>query len=642
MLPAVLLALAAAVTTAACGSSSSTSTGPSPAKCQVSLDVSPKSFTAGGTRGTVSVTTQAECAWTAASQAAWLSDLVPASGQGTGEFTFQVPANPVPAARQGEIDVNGTRVSVSQEAAACVYALTPAAQSVGAGGGAATAVAVATTSGCAWTAVSAVPWITVTSGATGNGNGAVGFTVAGNTGAQRTGTLTIAGQTFTVTQGAAGCAYTIAPISQSIGPGGGAGSPITVTTTATCAWTAVSGVPWITITSPPAGTGNGSVGFSVSANPGAERTGTLTIGDQTFTVTQAAAAAPACAYTIAPNTQSFAAGGGAGTSIGVTTTGACAWTAVSNAPWVTVTSGASGSGNGTVGFSVAANSGSARNGTLTIAGQTFTVTQAAVGVTCTYAINPNTQSIGASGGAGTTVTVTTPANCAWGAVSGAPWITVAPPSVPSGTGTVGFTVGVNTGAQRTGTLTIAGQTFTVTQAAGAAPCSYNINSSSQSVAAAGGNGSVNVTTTAPCAWTAVTNSPPWLTVTSGASGSGNGAVGFNVAANSGPERTGTLTIATRTFTVTQASGCSYSIAPTSQAVGLLGGTGSVAVTTAAGCGWTVVNNTSGPAWITVTSGGGGGSGNGTVGFSVAANALPRNGTLTIAGQTFTVMQRVVP
>ncbi|HVQ36598.1 MAG TPA: hypothetical protein VMS31_03645, partial [Pyrinomonadaceae bacterium] len=46
---------------------------------------------------------------------------------------------------------------------------------------------------------------------------------------------------------------------------------------------------------------------------------------------------------------------------------------------ITVTSGSSGSGNGTVNYSVAANSGALRNGTMTIAGQTFTVTQAAAG-----------------------------------------------------------------------------------------------------------------------------------------------------------------------------------------------------------------------------------------------------------------------
>jgi hypothetical protein len=50
---------------------------------------------------------------------------------------------------------------------------------------------------------------------------------------------------------------------------------------------------------------------------------------------------------------------------------------VSNAPsWITVTSGSPGIGNGTVNYSVAANTGAtSRTGALTIAGKTFTVQQ---------------------------------------------------------------------------------------------------------------------------------------------------------------------------------------------------------------------------------------------------------------------------
>ncbi|MCM3901511.1 MAG: hypothetical protein ND866_07375, partial [Pyrinomonadaceae bacterium] len=59
---------------------------------------------------------------------------------------------------------------------------------------------VSVTSGCSWTAVSNAVWIAVTSGSTGSGNGNVGYSVAANTGADRTGTITIAGQTFTLNQ----------------------------------------------------------------------------------------------------------------------------------------------------------------------------------------------------------------------------------------------------------------------------------------------------------------------------------------------------------------------------------------------------------------------------------------------------------
>ena len=71
--------------------------------------------------------------------------------------------------------------------------------------------------------------------------------------------------------------------------------------------------------------------------------------------------------------------GSGGGTVTVTNGASCAWTATSNATWITIASGASGTGNGTVTFSVAANSGVARTGTLTIAGGTFTVTQASGG-----------------------------------------------------------------------------------------------------------------------------------------------------------------------------------------------------------------------------------------------------------------------
>ncbi|HEX8492025.1 MAG TPA: M36 family metallopeptidase [Pyrinomonadaceae bacterium] len=86
-----------------------------------------------------------------------------------------------------------------------------------------------------------------------------------------------------------------------------------------------------------------------------------------------------CTYSISPTSATQPAGGGTG-SVSVTAGAGCSWTAVSNATFITITGGSSGSGNGTVTYSVAANgSTSQRTGTLTIAGRTFTVTQAGTG-----------------------------------------------------------------------------------------------------------------------------------------------------------------------------------------------------------------------------------------------------------------------
>ena len=169
----------------------------------------------------------------------------------------------------------------------------------------------------------------------------------------------------------------LSPTSQNVGAAGGTGSTA-VSTNTVCVWSAVSNAPWITVTSGANGVGNGSVAFSIAANTGVARTGTIAIAGHVFTVMQAAAASPQCTYTIAPANQNFPVLGGSGT-VTVTAVGSsCSWTAASSAAWITVTSGATGNGNGSVGFTVAANLGAARTGTLAIAGHLFTVTQNAV------------------------------------------------------------------------------------------------------------------------------------------------------------------------------------------------------------------------------------------------------------------------
>ncbi len=100
----------------------------------------------------------------------------------------------------------------------------------------------------------------------------------------------------------------------------------------------------------------------------------------------------ACTFSISPTSSSQPAAGGTGT-VTVTAGTGCAWTAVSNATFITITSGASGSGNGSVAYSVAANGGStSRSGTMTIAGSTFTVTQAGTSGGSNLLLNPGFES----------------------------------------------------------------------------------------------------------------------------------------------------------------------------------------------------------------------------------------------------------
>jgi hypothetical protein len=82
-------------------------------------------------------------------------------------------------------------------------------------------------------------------------------------------------------------------------------------------------------------------------------------------------------------------------------------------------------------------------------------------------------------------------------------------------------------------------------------CTFSLSASAQSFEAPGGTGNVTVTTSSGCTWSA-TSSESWLTVISGASGTGAGVVMFRVAANtSGLARAASLTIGGQTFTVNQ-------------------------------------------------------------------------------------------
>jgi hypothetical protein len=83
----------------------------------------------------------------------------------------------------------------------------------------------------------------------------------------------------------------------------------------------------------------------------------------------------ACIYSIGSPSQRFSSGAGEG-QVSVTASNGCSWQVANTSEFITVTGGASGTGNGTVSFSIAENAGFARRAALVIAGRLFSVTQA--------------------------------------------------------------------------------------------------------------------------------------------------------------------------------------------------------------------------------------------------------------------------
>lgn len=110
------------------------------------------------------------------------------------------------------------------------------------------------------------------------------------------------------------------------------------------------------------------------------------LGEAVPVTTQTSIVAPPF---ISPLSQSYPSGGGSGV-VSVYAMTSCGWTAVSNAAWIMVDSGQSGNGNAAVGYTVQSNnSPNLRTGTITIAGQIFTVTQSGIGYEADVAPRPN-------------------------------------------------------------------------------------------------------------------------------------------------------------------------------------------------------------------------------------------------------------
>ena len=108
---------------------------------------------------------------------------------------------------------------------------------------------------------------------------------------------------------------------------------------------------------------------------GEDELGEVYVVDLNGSVSRIAGTAAPCTYSISPTRASYPASGGSGT-INVTTAAGCAWNA-SSSSWITITSGATGIGPGTVHYTVAQYVGKPkkRNGTMTVAGSTVSIQQ---------------------------------------------------------------------------------------------------------------------------------------------------------------------------------------------------------------------------------------------------------------------------
>ena len=168
------------------------------------------------------------------------------------------------------------------------------------------------------------------------------------------------------------CGLTVTTSPSSFPSPGGQGS-LTISTARDCTWSVASNAPWVALGGA-GGQGEATIPYTVAANPvPSPRSAAIAVGAKSVAVNQQAAP---CIFSLSRANDTIGESGGK-LSVGVTTLTGCRWSAATGAAWISVSSGLSGDASGTVGLTVAANAGAARVGQMNIAGQTYTVSQAA-------------------------------------------------------------------------------------------------------------------------------------------------------------------------------------------------------------------------------------------------------------------------
>ena len=430
-----------------------------PASCSYAFDPPSKSFPAeGGNGNKVTVKAPKGCTWTAVSN----NDFLQITSSQNSEIMYDVKPNLDHVIRNGTLKIVGTDATftVTQDAATCIYKFVPPQPSASfpAQGSTGNKVSIETLKLCpVKVVVSNNDLLEITSVQSSDDSADVSYTVKPNLdNIRRNGSLTIDGTdaAFTITQDAATCTYAFVspqPPPDSFLAQRSTGNTVTIETPKGCPWTVMSDQDFLQITSPREGSDSETLDYSVDTNPRSlSRTGALKIDNVdnvSFLVNQKGCGSIDRIEVVITEPEV-----GKPVEVNVINTPEdCAWIAESNDDFIKLESGATGSGNGQVIFSVKPTE-SQRDGTLSIAGNTVTVHQegSAVDPSCLLAPHPAFQEFGAPGGIGSLQVE------AGGKLSRDSTFLRAALDIDSGI--VPFCVAANRHAQRSGFLAVSSET----------------------------------------------------------------------------------------------------------------------------------------------------------------------------------------
>lgn len=385
-----LLAAVVLVTVWACETKSPVEPTRPPATCTFTLSSTSLSLGPAEGKASLTVSAEASCAWTAASDRGWMTIAAGASGTGPGVVTVMLTANPGPDPRTATLTIAGQAVAVRQDGVvACTTTVSPesAAFSKDLANGTFTVTA---PQSCAWSASSNVEWIVITSAAGGSGPGVVAYSVARNSGAAaRVGHINVGDARVTIAQqGDSGlCEFHVTPVLINACMAEPYELVVNVTTQAGCSWVATSDTAWIAMNGAASASGPGDIRFRIGDNYAAPRLGVLKVRWDTPTAGQNVQVSQAgCRYAVSTTGVNAPAGGGSFTvdvyqqsdplECGGPLQDRCVWSATVSAAWITVTTAMPQSGDGRFSFTVAPNTAGPRSAEITVRDKSVVVVQA--------------------------------------------------------------------------------------------------------------------------------------------------------------------------------------------------------------------------------------------------------------------------
>ena len=595
----------------------------------ISITPTTRDFVVGGGGGAIIISGSGT--WTAAVSDPWIT-LNATSGSAGYPVAYTVSANTNVETRVGYVYVSGYTHTVTQAGIGAEVDKTNITVEHQGGNG---TVNVTAQKRIVWQARPNVDWISV-SPTSGAGEGIVNYQVAPfNEVSTRQGTMTIAGNTLTVFQ--YGRRMKLESYSEKCDWYAHV-IPVTVNALAITEWEVTPNASWISIVDAGNGKGGDLVSIAISENPSYKaRTGTVTIGTETFTITQDGRTD--LAFSVSP-AQSTASVEGAYGLIAVTATPDLPWMAASGANWVTVVSTtASGAGNGNIVYSASPNSTLYdRTGTVTVTpeaasgmiAKTHTVTQPAA----VSALSLSGYEFEAAGES-CAVEVSVADIVEWKVEESLDWLTVNGSTSRTGPGTVTLQAVANeTVYPRSGTVTIARKTFTVTQKARGVAVEYD----TKLFGTDGGMESISIHPDGNVGWTAVASDPTWITIFQGNSGTGDGEIMYIISPylGDGAPRIGTITVGDKVIYITQRA-YDLSISPNGKKVAGNNGEDEFGVSASIGDVWNAIVT---EPWITIVDGYDAGTGSGTVRFIYTENTTgkTRTGKIIVAGEVYTLEQ----